>query len=340
MTRFRLILSSIALMLLAAACHPGVDDWDDDARGNFDAVWSIVDRHYCFFAEKDVDWDEVYARYSPRVSDKMTADELFTVCSEMLDELRDGHVNLSSPYATSYYRRWWSDYPENYNDRLIEQYYFNFNYSSIGPFTYGYLPENIAYMRISTFSSGIGDGNLDYILNYFSTATGLIIDVRSNGGGDLTRVEQLVARFTQERMLAGYISHKTGPAHEAFSEPCPFYYSPAGDGHVVWSKPVVILTNRGTFSAANNFVSIMRCLPSVTLIGATTGGGSGMPYSSEIPCGWGLRLSAVRITDPQGRNTETGCPPDIAVDLDPTAALQGHDTILDAAVNYLESQPQ
>lgn len=67
-------------------------------------MWSILDEHYCFFAEKQVDWNEVHARYSQRISPSMTREELFAVCSEMLAELKDGHTNLSAAFATSYYR--------------------------------------------------------------------------------------------------------------------------------------------------------------------------------------------------------------------------------------------
>ncbi|WP_438589417.1 hypothetical protein [Duncaniella dubosii] len=38
-----------------------------------------------------------------------------------------------------------------------------------------------------------------------------------------------------------------------------------------------MLANRSTFSAANNFVSVMKLLPGVRVVGATTGGGSACP---------------------------------------------------------------
>lgn len=335
-------ISTAALLAATAltACHSGIPDWADDPRGNFDALWTLVDEHYCFFGDKadTLDWDEVYARYSPRVSEGITSEELFVVCSQMLDELRDGHVNLSSPYATSYYRAWWSDYPQNYDQRLVEQYYFNFNQRQLGVFSYGFLPGNIGYLRCSSFTSSLGEGNLDYILQFLATAQALIVDVRDNGGGDLTNAETLARRFLRQKTLAGYLVHKTGPGHTDFSEPYPLYYYPIGDGHTVWGKPVVVLTNRSTFSAANNFVSVMKPLPWVTIVGATTGGGSGMPVSYELPCGWGLRLSALSILDAQGRPTEAGIDPTegCAVDLDPAAALAGHDTILDFAIALIE----
>lgn len=321
---------------MAAGCHR-LDSWENDAKGNFEALWTILDEHYCFFSEKGVDWNEVHDRYAAKVSNRMNQEELFDVCAEMLNELRDGHTNLIAPFNTSYYRKWWSDYPQNYSARLIEECYLNFNYRTVGGIDYAILPENVGYVRYNSFASPIGEGNLDHVLAYLNVCSALIIDVRDNGGGELTNVETLVRRFITERMLAGYISHKTGPGHDSFSEPYAYYYDPAEKGRIMWGKPVAVLASRGTFSAANNFVSVMKCLPGVKIVGSTTGGGSGMPYNSELPNGWGVRFSACSMLDPEGVSTENGVEPSAgcAVDMDPQQALEGHDTILDFAIKLL-----
>ncbi len=320
------------------SCHK-IEERADDPRGNFEALWSILDEHYCFFKEKGVDWDQVHDKYACRIGSEMTREELFIVCADMLDELRDGHVNLSAPFNTSYYRKWWSDYPQNFNKRLIEESYFNFNYRQSSGMMYGLLENNIGYIYYESFSATVGEGNLDYALNFLAAARGLIIDIRDNGGGSLTNVETLVARFIDRPTLVGYISHKTGPGHDDFSEPYAITYNPAGPGRVRWAKPVVVLTNRSTFSAANNFASVMKLLPGVRIAGATTGGGSGMPYSSEIPCGWSVRFSACSMLDANGVSTEGGVTPTegCAVDMDPQDALNGKDTILEKAMELLNN---
>ncbi len=336
------IIYRIALLLTAAvgltACHD-MEEYTDDPRGNFEALWSILDEHYCFFDSKNVDWNKVHDTYSRRISDRMTREELFIVCADMLAELRDGHVNLSAPFNTSYYRAWWSDYPQNFNKRLIEESYFNFNYRQSSGMMYGFLDNNIGYIYYESFSSPVGEGNLDYALNFLSTANGLIIDVRDNGGGSLTNVETFVARFIDRPTLVGYISHKTGPGHNDFSEPYAITYRPAQEGRVRWAKPIVVLTNRSTFSAANNFASVMKNLPGVTIVGSVTGGGSGVPFSSELPCGWGIRFSACSMLDALGESTEGGITPSegCAVDLDPLDALSGRDTILEKAIEILNN---
>lgn len=335
------ILTAIAAFWLISltACHD-VEKWDNDIEGNFDALWTVLDRHYCFFEEKGIDWDSVYKEYRARITPETNSLQLYSICADMLNELRDGHVNLSAPFATSYYKKWWSDYPQNYDKRLVDQYYLHFGGLTKNGLTYAMLPDSTGYMRYPSFSYGMSDGTLDWALAMLHQCHGLIIDIRDNGGGDTSTVETFVARFINERILAGYISHKSGPGHNDFSKPYPFYYEPAPAPRIHWDKPVVVLTNRSTFSAANNFVSIMQYLPNVTIVGDNTGGGSGMPFSSEIPCGWSVRFSGSPVYDAHMQVTENGVAPDIHVDLNPDSAMVGIDTMLNTALSVLNRQRQ
>lgn len=329
------VVGGIAL----AGCHH-VEEWDNDARGNFDALWTILDTHYCFFEEKGIDWDSIYQVYSAQINDETTYTGLYSICAEMLNSLQDGHVNLTTPFATSYYKKWWSDYPQNYSERLVDEYYLHFGGLTRGGITYAMFPDSIGYMRIPTFAGGVSESTLDWAFLLLGKCHGLVIDIRDNGGGDISAVQTIVSRLIDSRILAGYICHKSGPGHADFSEPYAYYFDPADEGRVRWSKPVAVLQNRSTFSAANNFVSVVRNLPDVTLVGDCTGGGSGMPFSSEIPVGWSVRFSASPVFDSQMRSTENGCPPDIYVNLDPDSALVGVDTMLDAAIEALIKKHQ
>lgn len=329
------ILYILTILLTLTACHDQ-PQWRDDPYGNFDALWTIIDEHYSFFDYKQVDWNEVGARYRAKLTRDMTSQELFDLCGDMLKELRDGHTNLIASHDVSRY--WiWEQYPVNYDERLIDEHYLNFNYKQASGIKYAILPNNYGYMRYASFSSSIGDGNLDLVFSYLSTADGLIIDVRSNGGGYLTNVETLVGRFIDRRTHVGSIQHKNGPAHNDFSEPFDYYFEPTKN-HIHYQRPVVILANRGSFSATNNFVSIMRHLPQVTIVGDTTGGGSGLPFTSELPNGWRIRFSSCPITDVDGTITEFGVAPDVRVDLLDADAAQGRDTMLETAFQVLRSR--
>lgn len=171
------------------------------------------------------------------------------------------------------------------------------------------------------------------MLNYLLLCRGLIIDIRNNGGGDLTNAEKFAARFTNEKTLVGYIQHKTGPGHHDFSEKEPRYIEPAAA--LRWQKPVCVLTNRHVFSAANEFTLYMKAMPNVKIVGDRTGGGAGMPFSSSLPNGWVVRFSAVPMYDALHQSTEFGIEPDYPVELQFEDVLRGEDTIIEYARKLL-----
>lgn len=335
---FYVLLSLVSAFLVS--CHDA-PDYKNTLYGNFDALVDIFDTHYCFFTDKGLDWQQISDRYRSEITDKTTEFDLFFLCARMLDELQDGHVNLSSRYSVSYYRNWWTDYPQDFNLRTLEEYYLEFDWLSTSGIIYKMLPGAIAYMYYPSFSSGISELSLDYILAILSNSRGLIIDVRDNGGGALTNINTLVGRFIDEPFVGGYIMHKTGPGHDDFSKPYPMVYKPADDYRVKYTGQIAVLTNRSCFSAANNFVSVMKGLPNVTVVGAKTGGGGGMPFSSELPVGWSVRFSACPILDADGNMIENGIDPTQGFEMHATEEelAQGKDAILEAAIDLLKDNP-
>ena len=342
----RTFLSSITLLfcllfsLLSVISCVKEEDYDNTNRGNFEALWKLMDEHYCFFSYKrqelGVDWDEVHARYAQQINEEMTSAQLFEVLCNMIAELKDGHVNLAAPF--DYGRNWsfYEDYPQNYNDSIVNL-YLGHNYKIASGLKYVTFDDNIAYVRCSSFENGIGDGNVSYMLNALATCKGLIIDLRENGGGKITASRTLASHFTNEKLLVGYVSHKTDKGRDSFSTPEAEYLDPATDG-VRWQKPVVVLTNRAVFSAANDFVNCMKQCPNVTIMGDRTGGGSGMPFNSELPNGWSVRYSAVVYYDKDMRHTEFGIAPDIQLEMSGADISQDKDTYIETARTFLSTQ--
>lgn len=330
MRKFLLPVISLLLAISMAGCVDE-DSFDDTPQGNFEALWKIMDEHYCFFDYKEqtlgVDWTEVYNRYKPMVNGADT-EQLFEVLSAMLAELKDGHVNLSSGFDYGRNWAWKEDYPTNFSDTLYNR-YIGTDYRIASGIYYRILDDNIGYMRVSSFENEPGDGNLDEILLHFIACRSLIIDIRNNGGGLVTAAEKLASRFTNEDILVGYIQHKTGTGHNDFSPLEERRLKPSS--HMRWQKPVFVLTNRGVFSAANEFVMYMKQCPKVTVIGDKTGGGAGMPFTSELPNGWGVRFSAVPMYDVDKNSTEHGIEPDIYCSLTGEDFQKSLDTIIEQA---------
>ena len=308
------------------------DERPDTPVGNFESLWRIIDEHYCFFDYKQqeygLDWNAVYDKYKVRVNNNMTTVQLFEVLCDMLAELRDGHVNLSSSMDYGRYWTWQEAYPKNYSDTL-ERHYMGTDYLIANGLHYRVLDDNIGYIRCASFETPIGEGNLDEMLSYLLFCRCLIIDIRNNGGGNLTVAERLAGRFVHEKTLVGYMQHKTGKGHQDFSGLEEIYLEPSSN--VRWNKKVCVLVNRSVFSAANEFAVMMHCLPNVTLIGDHTGGGSGLPMSNGLPNGWSVRFSACPMYDNHQQQTEFGIEPDIAVALSNTSMTENKDDIIEAA---------
>lgn len=328
-------MKKIALYILTLAALTSCireDSFPNTQRGNYDALWSIIDERYCFFAEAEekygLDWNEVYLRYLPDDEAELTNAELFDLLGNMLRELRDGHVNLASVYGTSYYHDWSLDYPLNFSDS-IQRNYLGKDYRLTNSIKYTTFADSVGYAYIGSFSNSFGADNIGYMLMNMSHCKGVILDIRNNGGGMITAAEGLASHFLAEEKCVGYMQHKTGKGHNDFSAPEEIILTPSNG--VIWLRPVVVLTNRSVYSAANHFTMIMKETPYTTVIGDTTGGGSGMPLNSTLPNGWNVRFSACPVLDTDMQHNEFGTAPDSVVHITSEDWNRGRDTMIEAA---------
>ena len=313
------------------------DQFSNSPMGNYDALWSIIDERYCFFEQArqqhGLDWDDVYHKYKPQVQAAESNAELFDIYGNMLRELKDGHVNLTSDYGTTYYWDWSLNHPLNFSDSLQRNYLGN-DFRLTNGIKYTTLPSNIGYIYVGSFEGSISSDNVSLMLLRLAESKGIIIDIRNNGGGMLTSAEELAAHFVSGKTHCGYIQHKTGKGHNDFSSPEKLYIEPNG---VIWKKPVVVLTNRAVYSSANHFVMLVKPLPQVVVIGDKTGGGSGLPLNSTLPNGWTVRFSACPILDIEGKHTEFGITPHEEVHITSADWNNGRDTIIERAIELINS---
>jgi hypothetical protein len=338
MKKLAKLLQLIFLGYIALLLGSCVDEesYPDTTQGNFEALWRIIDEHYCFFDYKQqaygLDWQQAYNIYKVRSRGNLNSYQLFEVLTDMLSQLRDGHVNLYATFDNGRYWKWHEDYPTNLSDTLQRR-YLGTDYHIAAGMAYRILDDNIGYLYVGSFANSIGESALDEIITHFAFCNGLIVDIRSNGGGSFTSAETLAARFCQEKTLTGYIQHKTGKGHNDFSEMEPQYMEPSS--RLRWHKPVAVLTNRGVYSAANDFVKCMKCFPQVSTVGDQTGGGSGLPFTSTLPNGWTVRFSACPSYDRNRQQIEFGIAPDHLVNQSEEDFRQGKDTIIEFARKLL-----
>lgn len=321
--------------LLSSCTHPFDEQKDNTPLNNFEALWQIIDKKYCLFDDKAVDWDSVYSAYYHRFDTMKIAEyednyRLFDLMEEMLNELEDGHVNLYSSFDISVCSKWYEGYPENFDLDILSKYYLK-DYRRANGLNYCRIDgDSIGYIYYGSFSNGFSQTNWLAVLKYFEKCRGIVLDVRNNGGGSMDNTYRLAAPFFTKDTIVGYWQHKSGTDHSAFSKPEPMMMA---ESKGYWKGPVVVLCNRRSYSAANFFVSMMRYADNCLILGGISGGGGGMPMSYELPNGWMVRFSSVKMYDRDCVSIEAGIKPHVLVN----QHSEDKDDLIEEAVRLINS---
>ena len=282
-------------------------------------LWSDFDKFYPSFVIKHINWDSLYSINRPGITDETTDLELNNILSGMIKPLNDGHVTLVSNFGTSYSKTMPQDYISNL--RIYPQNYLssfeinntNISYWSVRNYNIGYISINTFNVKSKTFVNA-DDSFLviDDILKQFKDKDGIIIDLRWNGGGFPANVETIADRFTDKKRLYIKLRSKNGPGRTDFSEWTNCYLEPKGPEQFL--KPVVVLTSKGTGSAAEWFTLAMKTLPNTTVVGDTTAGCFSPKVERELPNGWSFTLSSkIAVSADMVQYEGFGIPPDHTV---------------------------
>jgi C-terminal processing protease CtpA/Prc len=232
----------------------------------------------------------------------------------MLGELNDAHVSLRTPnnqwssseggWGTFDYESIRNYLKDGGNDR-----YTNFLYD-----TFKSEPE-IGYIHIESFTdfySKPGDSQkwaekINDITKSLAHTRAIVLDIRYNGGGDPWAMEYIAGRFAAKSKDYLIESVKNGPGPNDFSSPQTRIIKPAGTRYL---KPIVLLTNGDSVSAAEWFTLALRTQEHVTHTGVTTHGAFSGRVERSMANGWLYRISPYRITDTKGNCYEgIGIPP-------------------------------
>jgi len=64
---------------------------------NFEVLWNTFNENYCYFKERNIDWNKTHDRFRSQVSEETSDIELFMLFEKMLSEMKDGHVSIDAP---------------------------------------------------------------------------------------------------------------------------------------------------------------------------------------------------------------------------------------------------
>jgi hypothetical protein len=322
------LICAAILFVLLASCRVFLGpDPDNSPQGIFDEIWKDFDETYALMDVRGIDWKGMYNKYAPRIYSGMTEEELFSVCSGLLEELKDPHVYLMSPFAYSNSgSRFNKSGMEDFSLDIIKTGYLRGRGDSAGEgmFWYGTFASqpDVGYIHISGFAQGsTGTAQsqdwaraIDGIITTLSETKAIILDVRGNRGGLQANVDYIAGRFAAGEKDYVEVRTKEGPGRDDFSSPVTHALKPAGTRYV---KPIVLITNRQTISGGEWFTLALRTQAHVIHTGSTTNGAFSLSLERPLINGWIYSVSVQKVTDMAGNCYEgAGISPDAGHKID------------------------
>jgi carboxyl-terminal processing protease len=211
-----------------------------------------------------------------------------------------------------------------------------------GSFEYRELPGGIAYVALNSFGNDSAVKGFDEHFDRILQSSGLIIDVRENGGGSSGHGYSVVARLIEKGVKLKTTAWRTRnykPALRAWGQPEEWHEGTHGEiearGETPYRGPVMVLIGPDTFSAAEDFLAPLKISKRATLIGTPTGGSTGQPLF--VP----LFQASARICTKWDRfadGTEfvgLGVQPDVVVETTRADIALGRDPVLAKAQELL-----
>lgn len=185
------------------------------------------------------------------------------------------------------------------------------------------LENNIAYIQIDSFDANVASSFEEQITSLMNNgATGIIIDLRNNGGGIVDEATGIADLFLDKgETILITKSKKENNEEETKSERVP----------IVKDIPVVILVNEATASASEILAGALKDNYGATIIGKQTYGKGVIQTLYTLTDGSGIKITTEEYYTPNHNQiNEVGITPDIEVDI-----TENEDTQLQRAIEVL-----
>lgn len=204
------------------------------------------------------------------------------------------------------------------------------------------LPSGVAYIGFNRFQPPAAK-QIDEALSRFKNAPGLILDIRSNGGGDGEEGLRIATLFFDHKVPAARIITRTGKPPSALFGlvKMPKEFEVGRTGGQKYSNPVVILVNEATGSAAEFFANTLQENGRALVMGTRSCGCVlGVLNPRELKGGGELTISEIGFITAHGRRLEgTGVIPDKSITETLDDLRHGHDPALEEAEKSLIRGP-
>ncbi len=173
-------------------------------------------------------------------------------------------------------------------------------------------PSAAYLLKVAAFTKGSGRQVRDAVRQTPEDA-GILLDLRANSGGLVTEAVTAASAFLDGGLVATY---------DVRGEEQALYADPGGDTE----RPVVVLVDGGTMSAAELLTGALQDRGRAVTVGSRTFGKGSVQMPSELADGAVAELTVGHYRTPAGRSVEgTGITPDLVA---PDRAQQRAETVL------------
>ena len=185
----------------------------------------------------------------------------------------------------------------------------------------------IAYLRLNEFGATASDEMTAAIQQLMAQhPTGLIFDLRHDGGGFLTVGIDVASQFLKGNQVVMIEKTKDGAAQQLKSK----------SGGLATDIPMVLLVDKGSASASEIVSAAIKDYKRATIIGTNTYGKGSVQFVNTLKDGSELRVTTAHFFSPKDNAIDgIGITPDIQVELTPDDVLNKADPQLDRAVQFL-----
>ena len=186
------------------------------------------------------------------------------------------------------------------------------------------VPDDLCYIRLSSFISRNATTEFGTILNNNRDKKGFIIDLRSNPGGLLTNAIYISDMFLDGGTIVSTVDR------DGYKE------TQRAAAGVYTNKPVVVLINKGSASASEIFSGAMKDNHRAIIIGEQSFGKGLVQEINKLPYESGINITIQKYLTPNGTDiNKKGITPDIEVKLTEEDVKNKNDVQLKKAIEVL-----
>lgn len=340
----------------------------------FESFTSYMKTHYAFFDLYHVDWDRAVASARESVTPKMSDAELFSVLTNLMSPLKDGHLELRANiagkekkfepgkstlgYALKRMAKRDGLSKRELNNKMMRQYWItdikrnvlggNGEMVANDVIQYGVTSGGIGYMAI-TMEADFSDQGLGFEADDLTVLKKVLDDAISlfNQKSAKSVIIDLSVNFGGydfiAREIAGrFASQRTlaytkYAADSANKQPFPVFIEPSAGPR--FTGPVIVVTSNVTVSAGEMLTMSLRALPNVVHVGEATRGAHSDVLTKKLPNGWSLDLSNEVYQDHKGEFWEgRGIPPHVQLQIfDLENPLEGHAKAIETVIKEIDA---